>query len=999
MSKFSEKLLVEDYIIKKLQEKGWIYKKSKELNRESYEEPLLIQNLEEAIKRINKDADLTPLDVTHVLNELQGKIPGAEAAKKILNYLKEGIPIKLEKTNQLKYIRLIDYENIGNNSFIVSNQVEYKGKERIVADIVLYVNGIPLVVIECKDPTDPSVSWEDAYKQIKQYEKVVEELFKYIQFSIAAEENVRYFPSVSWLDEVETDVWREEGKTEIESIVEMLTREKLLDLLKNFIFIRTEKGKITRVIARYMQYRAANKIYERVVNTLKEIEDKKRGLIWHWQGSGKTLTMIFAAYKLYNEKLLENPTLFFILDRKELENQIFQEIAALDLGIKPERVETIENLKKILLYDEGRGKRGFIVTLVHKFSQKKLRDLKQFLETTLKGRESVLTRKNIIAFVDESHRTQYGMLAAQMKSILKNAFFFGFSGTPIAKKGRDTFLEFAYPYDKDYYLDRYFIKESIEDNFTLPIAYKPAPDKLLLKKELLRKFLAEAEEEIPEKLKGRLKRRLRDVRIFLEDKDRIKKVAEDIVDHFQKNIDGKFKAMVVTVSRKACIYYKRALDNLLPDVSEIVMTFERDDPQEIFEYYEELRERFKNKEIDEILKEIIEKFKHEDTPKILIVTDMLLTGFDAPILQVMYLDKPLKGHRLLQAIARTNRPLKERDKKCGMIVDYIGIIKELNKALQFYSKFEMQDLDYGLKKFEDFKQDFLKLVEEMKEILGDIEVKFGDREYLYKILTRIVLNKKEKEFSEKYKELRRLFELLGPSEIKLDYYDYFKFLTAIYIIYLKTRTEYEAERELLQAWYKRIVEAIYKTTEIEAIEKSFPPIKLDEKYVEEIEKNLKITESKVFNRLTVIRYVLRDKPRTPVYESLSDRVESLIKMWIERKVQTKKVYEELKKIFKEIIFIDEKKEKLGLSDAEYSILTILEEKFKGRKDLIGSVKALYKKIEPEISPGWEFKKTIKSRIEKEIRLFLIKLSPKITKGERDEISKKIISSLEKHKLS
>jgi type I restriction enzyme R subunit len=515
--------------------------------------------------------------------------------------------------------------------------------------------------------------------------------------------------------------------------------------------------------------------------------------------------------------------------------------------------------------------------------------------------------------------------------------------------------------------------------------------------------LAQAEEEIPEKIKGKLKKKLRDVRIFLEDEGRIKEVAKDIVDHFKKNINGKFKAMIVAVSRRACVYYKRALDEILKDEpeikSEIVMTFERNDPKEIFNYYEELRKRFKGKEIDEILKEIIEKFKHEENPKILIVTDMLLTGFDAPVLQVIYLDKPLKGHRLLQAIARTNRPFKERDKECGIIVDYIGIVKELNKALRFYSKFEMEDLEYGVKSFESIGEKFVELIDKMKEILGDVEIKFGDSEYFYKILTRIVLAKKEKEFLEKYRELRRLFELLGPTEVKLEHSEYFKFLTAIYSVYLRTRGEYEKDKELVQAWYKKIVEAIYKSTEIEEIEKSFPRIKLDEKYVEEIEKNLKTYDSRVFNRLTTLRITLREKPRTPVYETLSNKVENLVKRWRDRPKEIKKVYEELKKIFKEIIFIDERKEKLGLNDAEYSILTILEETLKDEKNLPENVKILYKKIAPELSPGWEFKKTIRSKIEKEIRLFLIKFAPKLSLGERNAICNKIIQTLEKQKLS
>ncbi|MEM4625380.1 MAG: HsdR family type I site-specific deoxyribonuclease [Candidatus Pacearchaeota archaeon] len=993
MSKFSEKLLVENYLIKKLQEKGWSYKKSEELNRESYEEPLLVKNLIEAIERINKDVELTETDITKVISELKTKIPGSETAKKILSFLKEGVPIKLEKTKELKYIKLIDYENFQNNEFIVSEQVKFKGRESIRVDIVLFVNGIPLVLIECKDPTDPSVSWEDGYRQIKRYEKYCEELFKYVQIGIAAEEKVRYFPIVPWLDEVKTEVWREEGKNEIDSIVEMLSPTKMLDLIKNFIFIRTEKGRITRVVARYMQYRAANKIFERVVNTLQGKENKDRGLIWHWQGSGKTLTMIFAAYKLYTEKLLENPTIFFIIDRIELQEQLFEEISALDLGIKPEKIESKEELKKALLHDGGMGKRGFIVTLIHKFSQKDLLDVQQFLEKELKGKESVLTRRNIIAFVDESHRTQYGTLAAQMREILKKAFFFGFSGTPISKKGRDTFEVFAYPKDKDLYLDKYFMKESIEDGFTLRFSFQSAPDMLRLNKKQLDEFLAQKEEEISFEAKKKISKKLSRIKILMENRKRIEDIAKHIANHFKENVDGKFKAMIVAVSRKACVYYKEALDKLLPpEYSEVVMTYERSDPKEIFEYLEKLKKRFK-KEQEDINKEIIRKFKDEEYPKILIVTDMLLTGFDAPILQVMYLDKPLKGHRLLQAIARTNRPLPEKDKKCGLIIDYVGVLKELNKALGFYSKIEMEDLNYSIKSFSDYEEEFLQLVEKMKEIIGDVKVKFDDREYFNKIIFDLVLRNKEKEFVDIFKELRKSYEFLGPSKIKLDYKEYFKFLTALYTLYKKMRGEEENIDELKKI-YKRIVEEVYKSTEFESIV-SFPEIKIDENYIEKIEKNLKTTESRVFNRLTVIRYVLKEKPSTPVYESISNRVEELIKKWRSRKIKIEKLYKELKTIFKDLIIIDERKSKLELSDIEYNILLILEEKFKGRKDLVKRVKELIEKIKPELFSGWEFQRSVISKIEREIKLFLIRMD-KLSKKERDDISEKIIQTLKSY---
>ncbi|MEM5784167.1 MAG: HsdR family type I site-specific deoxyribonuclease [Candidatus Aenigmatarchaeota archaeon] len=995
MLQSTEKTLVENYLIQKLQEKGWSYKKSEELNRETYEEPLLVNNLTEAIKRINKYINLSERDINKVIDELKGKIPGSETAKKILNFLKDGVPIKLEKTKELKYINLIDYENFQNNEFIVSSQVKFSGRVLIITDIVLFINGIPLALFECKDPTNPSVSWEDAYRQIKSYEKDCEELFKYVQIGVAAEEKVRYFPIVPWLDEVKPEVWREEGKNEIDSIVEMLSPTKMLDLIKNFIFIRTERGKTTRVVARYMQYRAANRIFERVVNTLQGKENKDKGLIWHWQGSGKTLTMIFAAYKLYMEKLLENPTIFFIIDRIELQEQLFEEIAALDLGIKPEKIESKEELKKALLHDEGMGKRGFIVTLIHKFNQKDLLDVQQFLEKELKGRESILTRRNIIVFVDESHRTQYGALAAQMREILKNAFFFGFTGTPISKKGRDTFIIFAYPEDKDLYLDKYFIRESVEDGFTLCFSYQLAPDKLRLNKKQLDEFLAQKEEEIPSEIKKKINEKLSKIKILMENRERIEGIAKHITDHFKENVDGKFKAIIVAVSRKACIYYKEALDNLIPpEYSEIVMTYERTDPKEILEYSEKLKKRFK-KEQEDINKEIIRKFKDEEFPKILIVTDMLLTGFDAPILQVMYLDKPLKGHRLLQAIARTNRPLPRKAKKCGLIIDYVGVLKELNKALAFYSKIEKEDLNCCIKSFSDYEKEFLQLIEKMKEIIGDVEVKFDDKEYFNKIIFNLVLRNKEKEFVDIFKELRKSYEFLGPSKVKIDYKEYFKFLTALYTLYKKMRGEEENIDELKKI-YKRFVEEIYKSTEFESIV-SFPEIKIDENYIEKIEKNLKTTESRVFNRLTVIRHILKEKPHTPLYEDISHNIEELFKMWKNRTIELEEFYEKLKNIHENLITTEKRKQELKLNDIEYSILSILEKekRFKERKDLAKKVKELNKKIESKLFSGWEFKRTVISDISKEIRMFLIEMN-NLSKKERDDLCEKIIQALKSY---
>jgi type I restriction enzyme R subunit len=340
MKKFSESLVVEDYIIKKLQERGWRFVGADDLERDAYEEPLLIPNLVRALEKIDKESGIGNEEINKVINELKLTGTGVDGAKRILNFYKFGVPVKFEKEKVVKYVQVFDFEHIENNEFIITRQVYYQGKDRIRTDIILYMNGIPLVDIECKNPTNISESWFNAYKQIKDYEKVVPELYKYIQIGIAAESQARYFPIVPWQEEVKTYEWREEGLGSIDPMIEMLSRDFLLDIIKNFFFFRVEFGNAAKVITRYMQYRAANRTVERVIGNLSGEEDKDRGLIWHWQGSGKTLTMIFAANKLYYTKHLENPTIFFIVDRIELEDQLYSEFYALDI-VEPEIIGSV----------------------------------------------------------------------------------------------------------------------------------------------------------------------------------------------------------------------------------------------------------------------------------------------------------------------------------------------------------------------------------------------------------------------------------------------------------------------------------------------------------------------------------------------------------------------------------------------------------------------------------------------------------------------------------
>jgi len=1002
MKAFNESNLCEDYIIKKLEEKGWRFVPADTLERDSYEEPLLIPNLVRALERINKESSIGGEEINKALNELKLTSTGIEGAKRILNFYKFGIPVKFEKEKVVKYIRLFDFRDLENNEFIVSRQVYYYGRETIRTDIILYVNGIPLVNIECKNPLSISESWYTAYRQIKDYEGLVPELYKYVQIGVGAESIARYFPIVPWQDEPMTHQWHDEEKDSIDSTALMLSRDVLLDIIRNYLFFRVELGNATKVITRYMQYRAANKMVNRVIKNLKGEEEKNKGLVWHWQGSGKTLTMIFAANKLYYTEELENPTVFFIVDRIELEYQLYKEFYSLDI-VEPEIIGSVDELKKILKFDDYRGKRGVFITLIHKFRPEELKELYKELEEVTRYKETIMNRKNVVAFIDEGHRTQYGILAAQMKSILKSAFFFALTGTPISKKGKDTYLEFSYPPD-EVYLDRYFITDSIRDGFTVKIAYQPRlEEKVQLKKDLLEAFLEVEFEELPEEIRGeiedKVKKRLNTIKVVLENPERIRVIAEDIAGHFKENIDGKFKAMVVAGSRKACHIYKQELDkHLPPEYSEIVMTYTREDEQPLVERVAETRARYGNRDIADIRKDIVEKFKEEDYPKILIVTDMLLTGFDAPRLQVMYLDKPLKEHRLLQAVARTNRPYKDL-KEAGIVIDYVGVLKELKKALEMYNE---EDIKWALTGLDSLREEFVILVKEILEILNKVPRGY-ERETLLKAIEVLTVEEgKEKEFIEKYKSLRKIFELLGPDNIKLEYFEDYKWISAIYTYYMKTVYQRPPVEGYVARFYEKTVRFIHKATEIEKLETDLPIVAFDEGYLRALEERVKSRKEKAANILfTLNRLVLVERHRNPIYESLVEKVERLLKLWKEKRKDYERIYKEGVEAVNEIKSLFERQKSLGFSDLEYSLLLALEERFGKEKELLNEVRDISDRLKNYMFSGWFNQPTVEKNVEREVRRFVRGLKGRysITLEEMDDLYKKLIERVKNYGTS
>ncbi|MDI3475109.1 MAG: type restriction enzyme subunit [Thermococcaceae archaeon] len=953
-----EYLQCEKPMIERLVRAGWEYRRGIEV-LEDEGEPLLLSRLRRAIVRIN---GVTDEEAGEAITLLKAAPFGIEGSRRVLDYLKNGVPIKDDETGQPKRVMLIDYERPENNEFIVANQVGYPFRTKI-PDLVLYINGIPLVIIECKKL---DVSWKKAYEQIKGYEGEMPELFKYVQVGVAIGDKPVYFPTVPWLESVPVYEWKGESFDPLDNLTAMLKPLTFLDILRYFTFYRESWGTFTKVLPRYMQYRAVKEIVSQAVAYARGETDRNRGLIWHWQGSGKTLTMIFSAYKI--KRLLGNPTIFFVVDRRELERQLSDELKA--VGLSFEVIGSIPHLKEVLTHADG--KRGIFITLIHKFRPEELEEVLQELRRERRRRRTIMDRKDVVVLIDEGHRTQYGDLADMMRSMLEKASLFAFTGTPIAKKGRDTYATFGYR-DRPY-LDRYFITQSIEDGFTVKIAYQPRLEEdVHLKRELLEAFLSSKLEEIPEdyreRVEEKLKKRLNAIRVFLKNPRRIEMIAEDIARHYRENVEP-FKAMVVAVDREACVYYKRALDkHLPPEYSEVVMTFGRDDPKPMKDYAEELRKRFPGKDMEEIRERIRENFRNKETPKILIVTDMLLTGFDAPILQTMYLDKPLKEHRLLQAIARTNRPFfknGENVKPFGLVVDYVGIFKELKRALEIYDERDIAGAAYNI---EEIKAELREKIAKALGYFDGIEMK-RDRDTIMKAVETLFRLNKGEEFQRLYREIRYNYKLLkeGRSEFR----EAFKWLTEVYYAYLSKVEGVPPEVELKEdEFFREALRFIHESVDIGEIKENFPVVELDEEFLKKIMRER--DRKRAFSNLmfSVRHYINTHKG--PLTEDLVERLERIIEAWRKERKELEKLYEELLEVAEEIENRTRERRELGLDELEYSLLMVLKRHVKANnEELINGVKKLLKETEELRFPRWTEKAEVVSEVSRKIMLLLVK---------------------------
>jgi len=965
-----EKELVEGWIIERLKEKGWNYVESGRLNRPGIDEPLLVEDLKRKILEINKDFELTEDDLKAVINKLRGAFTDQNGHKEILRYFKYDIPIKTEKERVVRHVQLFDYKSPERNEFIFTNQIEFLGRDKIRLDLLLFVNGIPLVNIECKNPYTNKADYHDAYRQIKRYERTVPELYKYVQIGIGFAEKVKYFPIVPWLEDVRQEIWRWDEEKEEKAIFEMLKPEVLLDIIKNFLFIREFRGEMTKVVGRYMQYRAVNKIYQRVMENLAGRTDKNKGLIWHWQGSGKTLTMIFSAYKLFFE--LGKPTIFFIVDRRDLERQFNDELSSLDLNFGFEKIESIGHLKEVLTYDDYKGKRGVFLTLIHKFNL-----LESFILDEMRKLGEIGKRKDVICFLDEVHRSQYGILALKMKNVLANAFFFGFTGTPVSYKDRNTYKEFGYikEGDPELYLDRYFIDTAERDGFVVPIMYELRKEEVNLKDKDLEWYLEKIDiDDIGDEMELRyleeaVRKRINEITVFLENRKNIDVICQDIAKHFKENFDGKFKGLIVTGSRKACVRFKEILDRYLDSkYSEVVMTFDKED-EEINKYKEKLTERFRKNDTEEIVKEIIEKFRNEEFPKLLIVTDMLITGFDEPKLAVLYLYKVLKNHRLLQTMARVNRP--HEQKPAGLLVDYVGIFKYIGRAFRVYANEDVKLIKEKIMGKEEAEREFNEFLEKLENLFKGLIGNF-ERESFDRALE--ILKDKGDEFVSLYRELRMRFEFLRAEGKILEVLTKYKWLSALYEYYKKLLKP-DIDETKLEKYFQRTIGLIHELIEPAGL-KRVEPKAIDLGYIKQIKGSDLTPTQKYIGILTALKHICILREKNPIYKSIADRVRELVEKW-QKGVDILELAQSIEEVLNYINEKEEEKKKTELNDLEFGVKLIFENRLKIKPEEIEDLaKRIYIEIKDSLYPNWNQNPATSKTVAKKLRLFLAGIKPK-----------------------
>jgi type I restriction enzyme R subunit len=1031
---------IENFAIELLERQGYRYLYAPDIasdsdtpERSSFEDVLLLERLRTAVGRINPGvpADARE-DAIRQLQRLNSPelISNNEAFHRMLT---EGVNVSYQKdgVNRGDLVWLVDFKNPENNDFLVTNQftvIENDVKKR--PDIILFVNGLPLVVIELKNPADENATVKSAFKQLQTYKQTIPSLFAYNGFMVISDGLEAKSGSLS-AGFSRFMAWKSsDGNVEaspligqLETLINgMLDKSTLLDLIRHFIVFEKSKkedtttGIITiqtvKKLATYHQYYAVNRAVESTLrasgfivkgktdwDTLgihhespesyglpgvekQPVGDRKGGVIWHTQGSGKSLSMVFYTGKIV--LAMDNPTLVVITDRNDLDDQLFDTFAASKqlLRQEPVQAENRNHLKELLNVASG----GIVFTTIQKFQPEEGNVYPELSD-----------RENIIVIADEAHRTQYGFKAKHVdvkddkgnvigkkivygfakytRDALPNATFLGFTGTPIEKSDVNTPAVFGN------YVDIYDISQSVEDGATVKIYYESRLAKIALSTKGKR-LVAELDEELEKEDLAetqKTKAKWTQLESLIGSETRVKKIAQDIVTHFEQRqevFEG--KGLIVTMSRRiAADLYDEIIrikpqwhnDDLRKGAIKVVMTSASSDGPKISKHHTTKDQR----------RALAERMKDpEDELKLVIVRDMWLTGFDVPCLHTMYIDKPMKGHTLMQAIARVNRVYK--DKPGSLIVDYLGIASDLKEALSFYS-------DSGGKGDPAVLQEkAVQLMLEKLEIVSQMYYGFTYDDYFEADTSRklsIILEAEEhilglengkKRYIDEVTALSKAFSLAIPHEQAMDVKDEISFYQAVKARLIKFdstgtgKTDEEIETAIRQVIDKALVtEQVIDVFDAAGIKKPDISI-LSEDFLLEVQnmehKNL---------ALEVLKKLLNDEIRARARKnlvqsrSLMEMLEKSIIRYHNKVLTAAEVIEELIKLSKDIRRMDKEPQEMGMSDFEYAFYTAIANNDSARevmqKDQLRELAVvLFEKVKQNTSIDWTIKESARAKL-------------------------------------
>lgn len=973
--------------------------------RDNFNDVILDHRLETALRKNNPELN------SNAIEQAIHKITIEQSPSLIENnlifheYMTNGIEVEYHNDVGKRFnalVKVIDFEVPENNDFLAVNQLEVdKGSYKKIPDIVLFINGLPVVVMELKNATNESVGVHEGYNQLQTYKNTVPQLFNHNAFLVTSDGfNTRvgsltanYDRFMHWCSKD----GKVEATTEIASlevlIYGMLNKETILDLIKHFIlFQKGNDGKAVKILAAYHQYYAVNKAVERTLKASADNGDGRGGVIWHTQGSGKSLTMVFFSGKLI--KTMNNPTLVVLTDRNDLDNQLFGTFSSSSayasgglLRQRPRQADSRKELVNLLSVESG----GIIFTTMQKFSPEEG-------EVTM----PVLTdRRNVIVMADEAHRTQYGFsakfdgtgeevkygYAKYLRDALPNASFVGFTGTPVASTDKNTVQVFGN------YIDVYDMTQSVEDGSTVKIYYESRIIPLNLPDDL---SIDDSYEDITEgqedDIKSRLKSKWSRVEALAGAQQRLEILAKDIIEHFDKRqgaIQG--KGMIVAMSRRIAVNLYEEIVKLRPEWHsdddhkgsiKVVMTGQSSDPEDFQRHIgpKSRRELLENRMKDET-----------DELKLVIVRDMWLTGFDVPSLHTMYVDKPMKGHNLMQAIARVNRVFK--DKPGGLIVDYIGIADRLKEALKEYTADDREQTGIDTEKAVEVMLAKFEVIQDMLYQHDYSGFESDSQSVRFKAINDTMnyilgLSEKDKKlFINTVTELTKAFALCATEPDAQELNQEIGFFKAVKAGLLKIltpptgdgrekKTPAEIDAEINQLVSKSVVPDevidIYDSLGLEKPDISI----ISDQFLEDVkalpQKNVAI---RLLERL--LKGQVKSLMRKNVTQSkkFSEMLDNAINQYNKRSIESSKVLEELIEMAKDIAQKQQEGEELGLSADEVAFYDALAN-HETAKEVMGDEKLkaiayeLTKKIKENMSVDWHKRDSAQAKMRVTVRRLL-----------------------------